>query len=420
MDKILKYPTFLFLYFFPLWLSAQSLSLEECYTLAYRNFPLAAQKELAAAVGAQKMTKANQNWWPKFEVQGQATWQNEVTQINLPISLPGVEIPEISKDQYRLAGELSQTIFDGGSTRRLREAESWSALSEQQKVAVEQYKLRERINQFYFSALLLDKQAASLDLVKTDLQNRIKKVEALYQNGVAQSKDVDGLKVELLKVEQQKQQMALSRKNALESLAELTGTSITPETQLVAPAAEMQATERPEVQLFTIQKSAILTQQDLLKTGRLPKLSAFAQAGVGRPGYNFLDNDPAFLFQAGLRLRWNLSAFYTDKKDREILSLSHQLIDNQQTVFQKNIDLQALQSKNEAERYREMLPADREILALRERIRERSAAQLDNGVLTASDYVADLNAWQQAQINLDLHELQALFAEINFRTTAGK
>lgn len=420
MDEILKYPTFLLLYLLPLFVSAQSISLEECYDLAYRNFPLAAQKELVASIGEQKTSKVQQNWWPKFELQGQATWQNEVTQINLPINLPGVEIPAISKDQYRLLGDLSQTIFDGGSTRHLRDLENWNTLSEKQKIEVEQYKLRERINQFYFSALLLDKQTASLDLAKTDLQNRLKKVETLYQNGVAQSKDVDALKVELLKVEQQQVQLRLLRINTLESLAELIEKPLPEETQLVIPSADLPISERPENQLFGIQKSAILAQQDVLKTGRLPKLSAFAQAGLGRPGFNFLDNDPAFMFQAGLRLRWNLSAFYTDGKDREILSLSHRLLDNQQAVFQKNINLQSLQSKNEAARYREMLPADREILALRERIRERSAAQLDNGVLTSSDYVADLNAWQQAQLNLDLHELQALFADINYRTTAGK
>jgi hypothetical protein len=54
--------------------------------------------------------------------------------------------------------DVSQLIYDGGATKEQKTLQRLNASVEDQKVEVELYKLRERINQVYLSILYLDEQ----------------------------------------------------------------------------------------------------------------------------------------------------------------------------------------------------------------------------------------------------------------------
>ena len=63
------------------------------------------------------------------------------------------------------------------------------------------------------------------------------------------------------------------------------------------------------------QKAFIGRQSDLEDAVARPKISAFAQAGYGRPGLNFLDNGFEPFLQVGVRGQWNLSSLYHRKNE---------------------------------------------------------------------------------------------------------
>ncbi|MEJ0054552.1 MAG: TolC family protein [Bacteroidota bacterium] len=95
--------------------------------------------------------------------------------------IPGLpSIEPLSKDQYKIYGEINQTIYDGGAIKNQSAIQSANTLVEQQKVEVELYKIRERINQIYFGVLLMDAQLSQVNLLKEDLKTSLAKTESAY------------------------------------------------------------------------------------------------------------------------------------------------------------------------------------------------------------------------------------------------
>lgn len=177
--------------------------------------------------------------------------------------------------------------------------------------------------------------------------------------------------------------------------------------------------QRPELRVYEWQRSLADAQIRLADNRRSPRLSLFAQTGYGRPALNFLNNDFRSFFLGGIRLSWNLSANYTIRNDKVLLDLNKQQATVQQASFEKNLSVQLRQQQAEIERVGGLLEKDREMVALRSKIRQSASAQLDNGVLAARDYVSELNEENQALLNQKLHELQLVLAKVQYRTLTG-
>ena len=59
------------------------------------------------------------------------------------------------------------------------------------------------------------------------------------------------------------------------------------------------------------------------------------------------------------------------------------------------------------------------IIALKDKVMLRISSQLQNGTITATDYLTELNSRTQAVINLKTHEVQLIQAKVNFLTAKG-
>jgi outer membrane protein TolC len=153
--------------------SAQEpLSLQKAYDLARANYPLVKQRELIRQTRDWTIDNLGKGFLPQFSLNGQATYQSEVTQIKIPI--PGVTVDPLNKDQYKLLADISQLIYDGGMIKQQKAIQQFNETTEQQKLEVELYKLNERINQLFLGVLFLDEQLKQVELVKSDLNNGIK------------------------------------------------------------------------------------------------------------------------------------------------------------------------------------------------------------------------------------------------------
>ena len=214
-----------------------------------------------------------------------------------------------------------------------------------------------------------------------------------------------------------------TRRGLRDALRLLTDLPISDSTRLVLDAQPSDLTNlplnRPEFHLYKSQH-LLYEAQRLLADNRLkPRLNLFAQGGAGRPALNFLNNDLRGFFIGGLRLNWNLSAAYTIRNERQTVALNQQSVAVQQETFAKNLSVQLRQQQTEIERLRAQLGQDAEIVALRARVRQAAAVQLDNGVLAARDYTTELTNENQALLNQKLHELQLMQAIIQYRTLTG-
>ncbi|MEQ1677123.1 MAG: TolC family protein, partial [Chitinophagaceae bacterium] len=299
-----------------------------------------------------------------------------------------------------------------------------NASAEEQKVEVELYKLKERINQVYLGILYLDEQLKQVDLVKADINTGIKRIEAQVANGVAFRSSLNMLKAELLKTDQRTIELQSSRKGFVDVLSLFLGQPLTADVQLekpLPPAATITVEiARPELKLYS-EQSKLISQQDKLITAKnLPKASVFLQGGYGRPGLNQLKNEFDFYYIGGLRLNWSLGGLYTKKKEKELTAVNKQIVEVQKETFLLNTNTQLKQQFAEIEKLEKLITTDSEIISLRVSVKDAAKAQLENGVITANDYLKEINAEDQARQSLITHQLQLLQAQINYNTISGK
>ncbi len=405
--------TVVFLFLFPGFVFSQTLNIEQCYDLARKNYPLIQQNDLIAKTKEFTLENLSKNWLPQINVTGQATYQSDVTE--LPIQLPNVNFTPLSKDQYKIFADVSQSLFDGGAVKNQKKlAEIQSEISLKQNEA-ELDQLKERINQLYFGVLLTDEQLAQTALTKTDFENGLKKAEAQLKNGVIFRSNVDVLKAQLVDLEQSEIELRNMKKNFLAMLSVFIHQNLDENTMLQKPEKNLSKNEnkRTELQWFDLRKTALETQKMLLHSKNSPKLGAFLQGGYGKPGLNMLKNEFDVFYMAGLRLTIPVSGFYTQKNDRNLLENQERDLEIQKENFLFNQHLQSVQNTNELQKIQELIDKDNELVTLRESIKKASLAQLENGVITTSDYIREVNAEQQAKLQKIRHEIQYLLTIYN-------
>jgi len=401
---------------------AQQLTLSECYEKARQNFPLIKQKGLLVSTRDFTVANARSGYLPQLSIIGQATYQSDVTKV--PLEVPGFSIKPLAKDQYKIYAEVNQSLYDGGTIKRQNAITETNAVVEDQKIEIELYKIKERINQIYFGTLLLDEQLLQVELIRKDLESSIQKVESSIRNGIAFKTNSDILQAELLKTDQRTIELKAGKEAYISMLGIFIGQELSTNTTLQRPtdvqAANDPTITRPEMNLYNYQSQLFTAQQQLNNTKVLPRFGFFVQGGYGRPGLNVLKNEFATYYIGGLRLSWNLSGLYNTKRDKEQLNINLQGIDVQRQAFLFNTKLTMRQQHSDISKLNDLIKVDLQIIQLRERIKTTAKAQLDNGVITANDYLRELNAEDQSRQNLSLHQIQLLMTQYNYLATTGE
>jgi outer membrane protein TolC len=420
-NKFHRIPLVLWLLAAALKVTAQSgsLSLDSCYLLARTNYPLTKSMELIKQSGQYSVDNIARGFWPQVQIMGQASYQSEVTQ--LPIKIPGMNIPTLSQDQHKLYADVNQTLYDGGVNKQQQALQKSNTAAELQKTETELYKLKERINQFYFGILLVDAQLKQTDILKADLNNMLERVNAGIKGGIALNSQAELIQAEMLKLEQRTIELNSGRTAYINMLGLFINRNLPPNTTLVTPVSLNSSTtiSRPELQIFDLQNQLLVNQQNLLTAKNRPKLSVFVQAGFGRPALNMLNNDFKSYYIGGLRLNMPISGFYTLKNEKAIIQLNYDLIEAQRAGFLFNTNLQLKQQEAEVEKIQKLLNTDDALINLRISIRKTAAIQLENGVLQTTDYLHELNAEDQARQNKALHQIQLLMTAYSIANTAG-
>ncbi len=400
--------------------SQEKLSLEQCYTLAESNFPLAKQKKLLTTQSELDLEVIKTGKLPKLDFLAQASYQSDV--IELPFSNPESTISPPNKDQYRATISVNQLIYDGGFINASLAEKSASQKTQQKQVEVNLYQLKEQVNQFYFSTLLLHKKIALLAAKKTQLETTLKEVKSGIKYGMLLPNSDSVLEAELLKIDQQLIETDLNKTSLMKTLSMLIGVPVSQNITLENPEINIDFKtdiERPELDLFQLQKEKVAASEQLINKKNSPKLSGFATGGYGNPGLNMLDNSFQTYYIAGIKLNWNVFDWNSTKKQRESLLMNKEIIDSEQEVFELNTAMELTQQQSEIKKISAFIESDEKIIALRKKILETSGSQLKNGVITSSAYVTELTNLYEAENNLSTHHIQLQFAKANYNITKG-
>lgn len=395
-----------------------SITLDSCYVLAKKNYPLVKQHELIAKSNEYTLGNIAKGYLPQLDINGQATYQSDVTQF--PKSIPGIKT--LSKDQYKIYAEANQVIYDGGVLKQQKKLQEANAIVDEQQLEVELYKLKDRINQLYFGILLIDEQLKQIVLTRRDIQLGLDKTNAQISNGTALQSNADILKAQLLKTDQQTIELNSNRKAFTDMLGLFVNRPLDENTIFIKPENITSSGEisRPELLMYDEQNKIFDVQNNLLTAKNTPKISFFVQGGYGRPAFNILSNNFDPFYIGGLRFIFPLSEFYTIKNERNLISINKQNIDVQRSTFLFNTQLAIKQQSASITKLQAFLKTDNEIISLRTNVKKAALAQLENGVLNSSDYLREVNAEDAARQDKILHEIQLLMAQYNERNITGE
>jgi len=233
----------------------KTLTLDECYHKSRENYPLILQKGYIVKSKDYTVSNVWNGYFPQITISGQATYQSDV--IALPISFPGITDYKLTKDQYKVIADVSQVIYDGGIISSQSDFQNSLAEADNQKLEIELLKVKERVNQIYFGILLLDAQITQTDLVKSDINESLSKLNAALENGTVIKSNVDVLRAELLKVNQKEIELNSSRNVFIQMLGLLINQTLDESIKLEQPIINRLSSEagisRPELKLFSSQ-----------------------------------------------------------------------------------------------------------------------------------------------------------------------
>jgi outer membrane protein TolC len=401
---------------------AETLTLEDCYKLAYSSSPLVMSNKYYSKMKSIKSESASSAYYPDFNISAQAKYQSDVLQ--LPIKLPTLTIPEIPKDNYQILLNVNQLIYDGSAVNSQKNLFEKQFDVDNSNVEIELYKLRERINGVFFGALQLQERIKILNNTKDDLDEKIRDLTSKIDNGVALQSNKDYLLSEKIKIESNIFELQNNIKSFVLMLSKLINQNLSNDVKLSYndenKIPELNFSDRKEFKAFNSTKELLKANKDVVDSKYLPKVSAFLQAGYGKPGLNMFDPDFQPFYIAGLRASWSPWSWGNQDREKELLDVQSEMVKIQEDNFKLNIEILSLQDKNEIEKTINYLKSDDQIIELKKTVLKVSESKFNNGIITGMEYFNDLTSLKQAELNKALHKIDLVKYINSYKTTLGE
>lgn len=271
---------------------------------------------------------------------------------------------------------------------------------------------------------MLEQQLKQNEILKSELQTNYERIKACQKNGVANQSDLDIIKVEQLNSVQREVELKNTINVYEVMLSAFTGIKIDENSSLVTPQVNLSflneiQIKRPELKLFEAQNQLYDSQVSLLNAGNLPRIGVFLQGGYGQPGLDMFKDGFSPFYIGGIRFSWNINGFYSLKNNINKLEVSKKNVDVMKETFMFNSGLKVNQQKSEIDKYQTIISNDDEIIKLRESIKKTATVKVENGTLTITDLVREINAENQARMLKSLHEIQLMMSIYNLKNTTN-
>jgi outer membrane protein TolC len=405
------------------------LSLKECYDRAAKANALVNEKEAYASLSKIKDDNLLKSWLPALDANGSFVYNSSVVDMgsalgSLPI--PGIAsaIKPLPHEQYKITVDINQVIYDGGAIKGARALEKADLGINEKQTETDLYKLRGQINNYYFNLLLLARQKELQNNYLELIKKRISSLQSAADNGVILKSDIDVLSSEKIKIEQLLTENEIRKASLLKILSGLIGQETDPATEFILPGQTVELTvelQRPELQLFDLRKEQLAAGLKVINSKRMPKAFGFASLGYGNPpGNNFFRDEFAPYYILGAGVKWNIFDWNRAKNEKQMVTIQQGIIENRKNDMTDNLKRLLDSRKAEMESLQSLITTDNELIALRKRITATAESQYNNGIITATEYLNELNSERQAVVNLEIHKINLAVARIEFMNISGK
>lgn len=402
-----------------------NLNLDECRQWAVDNYPFIRQYKLVEQSQQYTLENVGKNYLPQISLNMQATYQSEVTKLNIDqSSLPfKLNIPSVNKDQYKATVDVSQLIWDGGASASQKKTTTANSDVDRLRIDVSLYAVKDKINQIYFGILAVDEQLSILDLTEKSLRSNREVVASMLKNGVAMQSDADQLDVELLSLDQSRITQKALRKSYVQMLSLFIHKPLVENVELEKPLETSLLfgdISRPELKLYASQMEALKMQNYMLDAKNRPRLALFAQGGYGRPGLNLMEDKFKLFGLAGVKLSWNFGGLYTKKNEQKLIEANINNLEIQRDAFLFNTGLELTKEQSEIQKMRDLLSKDNDIIRLRARVKLLGESRYKNGTYQMNELIRDINNESLARQTKALHEIQYLMNIHNYKQIQGR
>ena len=401
-------------------------TLEECWRAAESNYPLIRQYGLIEKTTDLTVANIQKGWLPQVSASAQASLQSDVTafpdEFQKLYQQMGINMEGLKKDQYRMGIDVQQTVYDGGNIKSQKDIARRQGDVQLLQNEVSLYNVRTRVNEMYFSLLLIDEQIRLNEDLQKVLEGNENKLAAMFAKGTASESDWQNVKAERLNVVQQMTSLKSQRSALTRMLSTFCGIDINSAVKPDIPAYPKNPdypeipgnlnNHRPELKLIDAQLRLFGSQEKALDAALMPRLGVFAQGFYGYPGYNMFEDIMKRKFSwngmIGAKLTWNIGALYTRRNDKARIQLQRESAEVGRERFLFDNRMEQIQQKENISRYRQIMSDDEEIISLRSSIRKAAESKLAHGIIDVNDLVREINNENNARVQHTIHEIEML------------
>ena len=408
---------------------AMSQTLEECQRAAEQNFPLIRQYGLIEKTTDLNVANIQKGWLPQVSASAQASLQSDVSafpdEFQKLYQQMGITMEGLERDQYRVGIDVQQTVYDGGNIKSQKEIARRQGELQSRQNEVTMYNVRRRVNEMYFSLLLIDEQIQLNADLQTVLEGNEKKLAAMLKGGTASESDWQNVKAERLNVVQQMTGLKSQRTALVRMLSTFCAMEVN---RLVKPEIPENTGStvnlRPELKTIDAQLRLADAKEKALDATLMPRLGVFAQGYYGYPGYNMFEDMTGRKLSwngiIGARLTWNIGALYSRKNDKAKLQAERETAEANRERFLLDNKMEQIQQNENISRYRQLMTDDEEIISLRSSIRKAAESKLAHGIIDVNDLVREINSENKARVEQCIHEIEMLKEIYNLKITTGE
>ena len=401
-------------------LFSQVVTLDECVRQAREHSVNPKKIEHLRRIESLSEENLQKGYLPKLDLQGNVSYQSDV--FSIPLSFPGSEIPDIPRDQYNFSLNLSQKIYDGGVTAVNRQLNKTDFEIQKNQVEVASYILKKRVTQLYFGVLSTNENLKILQAALNEIENQEKRIIASYEEGITLKSVVNSLRKEKLDIENQIRSQRNKKISFINSLSLWTGRKLDSNGSFTTPVEPIlkNEIERPELRVYQAQQSKLESKKELIRASYSPKLSAYATTGYANPNpLNFFEVEWSDYYVLGARFKWSFWNWNESGRKREVLEARKSLIDKERENYLTSLQSKQIQLLADIDNVSHAIATIEQQYELQEEILAEARFRFEEGVMSASDYLSEVNEHTELAQKLAFQRLLLIKHKIDFNILTG-
>lgn len=396
------------------------LTLEECIEASYSHLQFDAQSRLIHEGQTFAMDGSNYMYLPSFQLDGNATIQNEQIAISVPV--PGFDAPEAPLNFNRLLINFNQAIYNGNVAAKKKVIDSLAYDEQEQSLEMEKIKIKSQVIGVYATLLVVRTNKEILQGHVQVLDKKYNQLKGAVEAGAATRSKLQILEAERLKLQQKVDELSYTEHTLVKTLGNYMGKALADDVALEMPSPEMDVEgdlNRPELSLIDTKVEGLEAKEELVATARLPYVGVFGTFGLGYPGYNIFDNSIRPMALGGIAVKWNIWDWNKTKNEKAQLVVGRSVLQQQRNRTELAFERELIKQQSEVEKYQKLIASDDAIIEAQSKVSSSMSSELSNGTATASDYTAQLNDESSAKLNKELHKIQLMLAILTYNTLKG-